>query len=158
MEVWKPVVDHPRYEVSDMGRVQHRARTYLFSDGSKQHQPARILHGSTITPANPYKRVGIDGEQLKLHRLVAEAFIGPEPEGHPPLTATQEKRLAKEADLCAHHRPIRPCWVCDHIDGDRSNNKAENLEWISQSENVLRARIRGVTELSPRIVDGSSPV
>lgn len=46
-----------------------------------------------------------------VHRLVAEAFID-KPDD-------EEK-----------------CWI-DHIDGDRSNNRAENLRWVTPSENAL---------------------
>ena len=45
-----------------------------------------------------------------VHRLVAEAFI--------------EKPDNEK------------CWV-DHIDGNRSNNKVENLRWVTPSENVM---------------------
>lgn len=31
-------------------------------------------------------------------------------------------------------------YVVDHIDGNRLNNKLDNLEWITQSENVKRAK------------------
>lgn len=53
------------------------------------------------------------GRQLdaKIHVLVAEAFIGPRPSG---------------------------MWV-NHKDSVRSNNRAENLEWVTPSENNLHA-------------------
>jgi len=45
-----------------------------------------------------------------VHRLVAEAFID----------------KPKDAEKC---------WV-DHIDGNRSNNNADNLRWVTPSENA----------------------
>ena len=45
-----------------------------------------------------------------IHRLVAEAFI------------------EKPED-------VEKCWV-DHIDGNRSNNKVDNLRWVTPSENT----------------------
>lgn len=50
-------------------------------------------------------------EKPQLHRLVAFAFIGPCPVG-------------KEVD---------------HVDGDRTNNHVRNLEYVTRSENNLRA-------------------
>lgn len=31
----------------------------------------------------------------------------------------------------------------DHIDGDTTNNAAENLEWVTRSENIRRGRCNG---------------
>ena len=56
-----------------------------------------------------------DGKALNktVHRLVAKAFI-PNPEGLPEI---------------------------DHIDGDKTNNMADNLQWISHVENNRKRTI-----------------
>lgn len=58
--------------------------------------------------ADGYFVVGIARKRRRVHRLICEAFHGPCPPGK--------------------------CQV-DHIDRDPSNNKPENLRWVTGSEN-----------------------
>lgn len=62
-------------------------------------------------PKSGYNALWIGGKMRKTHRFIAEAFI-PNPQNKPNI---------------------------NHIDGDRANNKIENLEWCTQSENVQHA-------------------
>lgn len=98
-----------RYQVSNMGRV--RAHPDASIGGSK---PGRILFQSRDDRG--YRQVFLHYAPLlkrtvKVHRLVAEAFLGPRAEG----------------------------MQVNHIDGDKENNGAQNLEYVTNRENNQHA-------------------
>jgi len=68
-EIWKTViidgVEHPRYMVSNLGRV--KCLDYRFSGKEKICKLTNNGDG--------YLRVSIDGKMQKVHRIVAETFI-----------------------------------------------------------------------------------
>ena len=67
-----------------------------------------------------YKLVCLSNKNKKqtgyIHRLVAEAFI--------------------DTDLDTR------CSVVNHIDGDKSNNAINNLEWATYTDNAMHGRVR----------------
>lgn len=86
-EHWKPVSGWGDvYEVSDQGRVRSKPRIVLRSDGETRRLKGRVLRASRANSTNNrYRSVGLskDGKlyMKRVHLLVAEAFIGPRPEG-----------------------------------------------------------------------------
>lgn len=58
--MWKIVVDHANYSISDCGEVRN-------------NRTNRML--IPVLTKNGYLRVGLDGKLCRIHRLVAEAFI-----------------------------------------------------------------------------------
>ena len=113
---WLPVVGYEgRYEVSDTGRVRSTdyvgnftrgGQTFPISYKGQERKLTRNSDGyfkvnlSFLYGGKPAKRCSVS-------RLVAEAFLGPCPEGHQ---------------------------VC-HNDGDNSNNNLSNLRWGTVLEN-----------------------
>lgn len=68
-------------------------------------------HPARISNTSGYATVCANGEHYLLHRLVANAFI-PNPNGKP---------------------------YVNHIDGNKRNNCVDNLEWVTEQENVDHA-------------------
>lgn len=68
------------------------------------------LRSISVDPEG-YCRVNIGKKKCRLHRLVAEAFV-PNPNNLP---------------------------VVDHLDTNKKNCRADNLEWVTQRTNVQRA-------------------
>ena len=111
---WRAVHDYEGYyEVSDTGLVRSLDRTVVDSNGV-----SHMLSGQPMKQslgANGYYVVNLHKDCKSyvacVHRLVAEAFL-PNPSGH--LTV-------------------------NHIDGNKKNNDASNLEWASYSMNNQHA-------------------
>lgn len=99
------------YEVSNLGRVRSIDRILVGRDGVARHYRGRIRKQHIATdgyPAVSIGSVGQDFRTVKVHVLVARAFLGPGPTG-------QEVR---------------------HRDGDRRNPRLSNLIYGTKSENA----------------------
>lgn len=111
MENWKSVPGFEgSHEVSDLGRVRSVDRKALVNGANKKH--LRFYKGRMLKPyefPNGYMGITLElrGKGFLVHRLVAQAFV---PNGK--------------------HKP-----QVNHKDGDRKNNAASNLEWVTCSEN-----------------------
>lgn len=108
-EIWKPVVGYEgRYEVSSLGRIKSLAR----QDIRGNNRVERIR--KPVKPNGRYITVYLSADskihRRTLHSIIAEAFIGPRPEG----------------------------MSIDHIDGDKINNNPTNLEYVTPRENSRR--------------------
>lgn len=97
-ESWKVIENHPYYEVSNMARVRN------------------IITGKLLTPYDDgkgYLRVKLDGENCRLHILVAIAHI--------PNPGPDNKN------------------VVNHKRGRKHDCRASQLEWVTQQENIRHA-------------------
>ncbi len=113
MEIWKDIPGREGvYQVSNLGRVRTLDRTVMCGERIKKHIPNKVM--ATRKHAgytNVTLRIGGKTTSCTVHRLVAKAFI-PNPQN-------------------------LPC--VNHIDGDKGNNAADNLEWCGYSHNMKHA-------------------
>ena len=114
-EEWRPLAGYEgRYEVSSCGRVKSLVDNF--------HRPR-----SKILLPNPnhagYLRVKLQKDGGKwtapVHRLVAEAFLGPRPDG----------------------------MTVNHKNGAKEDNRPENLEYMSARDNRKHAWRTGLNKL-----------
>lgn len=113
-EEWKEVAEFAgQYEVSSLGNVRSIARTCRSRWGTKKPVAGRAMKASLQPTGYPALtlRKGGKGYRRAVHRLVALAFI-PNPDGKPQV---------------------------NHKNGDKTDNRAENLEWVTGSENCRHA-------------------
>jgi hypothetical protein len=113
-EKWRPVVGYKGlYEVSSHGRVRTLG-------GGKARTHGRILRATLGTTG--YPRVSLSADNVartrKVHRLVAEAFLGAPPPGSYVL----------------------------HYDGNPQNNRVENLRYGDAKQNLDDAIRHGTWE------------
>lgn len=112
---WRPVPGYEGlFEVSDDGRV--RSITRVIKSGLGK----RTLKGRELKPsthAKGYKLVSLRANNKRrstaIHILVAEAFLGPRPDDS---------------------------WVVTHIDGNPTNNRPDNLMWVTRAVSKFLTR------------------
>ena len=112
-EKWLPAVGYEGlYEVSSIGRVRSLDKLVYCKDGR-----APRMHRGRVRKLYTHPRGHLivtlcasDGSRkiAKVHRLVLEAFVGPNPPG----------------------------LECCHNNGDPSDNRVENLRWGTHRENM----------------------
>lgn len=127
-EIWKSIIEYPNYEISSLGRVKSKSRIITDSLGRVKHISSRILkQGDSMGYAfvNLVKNGKVNS--IKVHVLVAQAFLGQRPDGY---------------DVC-------------HKNGNKKDNNVDNLEYGTRSKNNLdNYRINGcVTKNQKLTVD-----
>lgn len=108
-EIWKDIEGFEGYyQVSNLGNVKSLNRILKDNGGFF----IKAGNYKRFEEQTGYKRVALSkndqNKKFMVHRLVAQAFI-PNPENKP---------------------------FIDHIDGNRANNKVDNLRWSTSKENI----------------------
>lgn len=109
-ELWKHVVGYEGlYEVSNYGNIRSLDRIVVYSDG-RTHKYNSCVIKQFKNKGYLYVRLSKNNKSSweKVHRLVAKSFID---------------------------NPYnKPC--IDHINGDKTDNKVTNLQWVTYEENM----------------------
>lgn len=106
-EIWKEVKGYEGiYEVSNLGKIKSLERVIVCKNGTTRTVKSKILHPKKSNSG--YLEVNLINKMKYVHRLVATAFI-PNIENKPTV---------------------------NHKDENKTNNKATNLEWMTDYENV----------------------
>jgi len=116
-EIWKDIKGYEGlYEVSNYGKVKSLDRFLPHTSGGERLHKGRVLKQLK----SPYFSVYISNEfnvkkRYYVHKLVAIAFLNHKPNGFKGL-------------------------IVDHIDNNPFNNYVDNLQLITQRENVSKSR------------------
>lgn len=118
-EIWKDVIGYKGlYQVSNLGRVKSLDRWVKSKHNSIKMLKSKPMIISTDIHGYQYITLSKNGIRIKhkIHRLVAKSFI---------------RNLKNKPEV-------------NHKNGIKNDNRAENLEWATSSENQKHAYITGL--------------
>lgn len=127
VEIWRPVVGlEGSHSVSSWGRIRSEPRICASSPGKTRRVLGRVLKFS-LHKTRGYYTIGLGrdgkGRTRDVHVVVAEAFIGPRPS---------------------------PEMECAHCDGNKLNNRSDNLRWDSCAGNNADKKLHGTSQRGER--------
>ena len=138
-EVWKDVVGLEEFfEVSNLSRVRSKTNQ-ISKQGHLVMFAGKIIHDPETHMKNrkpeTYFKINLRNyetgvvKNYRVHRIVCEAF----------------------------HKKCEERVYINHIDGNKWNNKASNLEWVTPSENTIHAINTGLIKMKRGSSSSKSP-
>jgi hypothetical protein len=118
-EIWLPVKGFEgRYEVSNFGSIRSLDMYINNPHGSKSFKKGRTLRQTKNGKGYLAVKLCLNGLQksLVVHRIVAEAFV-PNKMNYPQV---------------------------NHLNGIKSDNRTDNLEWCTNRQNIIHAYNNGL--------------
>ena len=119
-EIWKTIKENPNYMVSNLGRIKSLDHYVKCKNNSTRLVKGKIFKGVIGKWGYIYIHISVNGKekQLRLNRLIAIAFI-PNPNNKEQV---------------------------NHLNGNKADNRVENLEWATRSENGKHAYKMGLLD------------
>lgn len=117
-EIWKDVVGYEGlYQISSFGRLKSLPKTIINTKGVSFEYKERIMKLNPNGAGYLSSRIRKNkiAETVRIHVLVAQSFLGYKPNG-------------------------KVDFVIDHIDGDKTNNNASNLQVITHRKNISKSK------------------
>ena len=135
-EIWKDIPDYEgMYQVSNLGRVKSLERLINREHKGKGNYIQKEILLSTPM-SNKYKIASLwkngKGKNFLVHQLMAMAFLNHKPNGHKI--------------------------IIDHINNDSTDNRLENLQIITQRENVSKDKVNGSSKYTGVYVETVSDI
>lgn len=128
MEIWKDIPEfNNEYQISNLGRIRSKEAIIMRSNGSPYIRRSKVLKPA-LDEGYLKGAVCVNKKLIpyRIHKLVANAFVDGKKEG----------------------------LEVNHKNGIKNDNRAENLEWVTRSENIIHAVKTGllpVTRGSQRV-------
>lgn len=118
VEKWKMIKDSKDFQVSDEGNIRSLDRIMIRKDGKKYTVKGKVLKSYVMKYG--YCMIALKGDiksSKTVHRMVMKAFL--------PIENMDE-------------------WDVNHEDGNKKNNRLDNLKWCTKKENMKHAKDTGL--------------